>query len=87
MEVEARSNVGDNIDDEGSRYACTCGIVLDGETSVSVLAVTPESGQGCYNHSVLEGDGADLDGLEKLGCGHCKAGECIRSLLMAVGPM
>ena len=64
------------------------GIVLDGETSESVLVVTPKLGQECHNiTTVLEGDGAELDGLEKLRCGHCQAGECIRSLLMAVGPI
>jgi hypothetical protein len=36
---------------------------------------------------VLEGDRADLDGLEKLGSGHCMVGECFRSLLMAIVPV
>jgi hypothetical protein len=30
---------------------------------------------------VLESDRADLDGLKKLGCGHCKASVCFRGLL------
>lgn len=90
MKVDARSFVGDNstfADDEGSRYARTCGIVLDGETGVNVFAVTPESRQGRHNHSVLESDGANLDGLEKLECGHCKASEYFRNLLIDVVPV
>jgi hypothetical protein len=57
VKVDARSFVGDNstfADEEGSRYARTCGIVLDGETSANVFAVTPESGQGRHNHSAGE---------------------------------
>ena len=72
----ARSFVGDKsrfADDEGSRYVGTRGIVLDDEVCGRVFAVPPESGQGCHNYSVLEGDGAELNGLKKLGCGHCDA--------------
>lgn len=49
--------------------------MLYNEIGGRVLAVRPESGQGCHYHSVLEGDGADLDGLKELGCGHCEASE------------
>ena len=59
---------GTLINDEGSRCARTRSIALDGEISMRrMLAVPPESGYGCHNHSVLEGDGSDLDGLKKLG--------------------
>jgi hypothetical protein len=61
--------------------------VLDGEISGRVLAVSPISGEGCHNHSVLESDCADLDGLKKLGCGHCNASACFRDLLGAVVPV
>ena len=37
-----------------------------------VLGVSPVSGQGCHNYSVLEGYPANLDGLKELGSGHCK---------------
>ena len=62
-------------DDEGARYARTRDIMFDGEISVRVLAVPPESGQGSHNRSVLEGDGANLDGLKKLRCSHCSVGQ------------
>ena len=90
MKVEPRSFVGDNgrlANDEGTRYARTGGIMFDGKISVRVFAIPPESGQWCHDHSVLEGDRADLDGLEKFGSGHCKVGECFRSLLMAMVPV
>jgi hypothetical protein len=61
--------------------------VLDGEISGRVLAVSPISGEGCHNHSVLESDCADLDGLKKLGCGHCNASVCFRDLLGGVVPV
>ena len=75
MNASARSFVGDKsrlADEECARYAGTRGIVFDGKISVCVLVVRAQSGQGCHNHSVLDGDGADLDGLKKLGSGHCK---------------
>ena len=75
----ARSFVRDKgplINDDGSRCARTRSIVLDGEISVRMLAVPPESGYGCHNHSVLEGDGSNLDGLKKLGS---LQGECMFS--------
>jgi hypothetical protein len=76
VKAVARSFVGNKsrfADDQRSRYARTRGIVLDDEICGRVFAVRPESGQGCHNYSVLEGDGADLNGLKKLGCGHCNA--------------
>ena len=62
--------------DEGPRCARTRSIVLDGEISMRMLPVPPESGYGCHDHSVLEGDGSDLDGLKKLGS---LQGECMFS--------
>ena len=47
-----------------------------------MLAVSPISGQRSHHHSVLEGDFADLDGLEKLGCGHRNASACFGGLLV-----
>ena len=69
VKAVARSFVGDKsrfADDEGSRYARTRGIVLDGKIGVGVLVVPPVSCHGRHNHAVLRGDGADLDGLEEL---------------------
>ena len=63
-------------DDQCARNARARGIVFDGKISVRVLVVCPDSGQRCHDHSVLEGDRADLYGLEKLGCGHCNASVC-----------
>ena len=74
MNASARSFVCDEgrlADDQCARYARARGIVLDGKIGVRVLVVCPDSGQRCHDHSVLEGDRADLDGLEKLRCGHC----------------
>jgi hypothetical protein len=64
-------------DDQRARYARTCGIVLDHEICGCVLAVSPVSGHGCHNHSVLEGDRADLNRLKELGSGHCKVYVCV----------
>ena len=89
MNASARSFVCDKgrlADDQCARYARARGIVLDGKISVRVLVVCPDSGQRCHDHSVLEGDRADLDGLEELGCGHCNASVCVRSLLGDVVP-
>ena len=89
VKAVSRSFVGDKCrfaDDQRSRYARTRGIVLDDEVRGRVLAVSPESSQGCHNHSVLEGDSADLNGLEKLGCGHCKISACLRGLLRYLSP-
>ena len=86
MNVFARGFVRDKsrlADDESARYARTRGIVLDGKVGVRVPVVPPVSGHRRHNHSVLRGDGADLDGLEELGCGHCKAGVWFRGLLGA----
>jgi hypothetical protein len=56
--------------------------VLDEEISGRVPAVSPVSREGCHDHSVLESDPADLNGLEKLGCGHCNARVSFRGLLV-----
>ena len=66
-------NISCLADKQRARCAPTRAIVLDAEIRGRVLAVSPVSGQGCHNHSVLESDRADLDGLEKLGCSHCNA--------------
>ena len=58
-------------DDQRARYARTCGIVLDHEICGCVLGVSPVSGHGCHNHSVLERGRADLNWLKELGSGHC----------------
>ena len=71
-------------DDQCAWYATTRGIVLDDKIGRRVPAIPPESGQGCHNHSVLESDRADLDGLKKLGCSHCKASVYFRGMLGAV---
>jgi hypothetical protein len=57
-------------DDEGARYARTCGIMLHHGICGCVLGVSAVSGQGRHNYSVLESYGADLDGLKELGSGH-----------------
>jgi hypothetical protein len=69
-------------DDQCAWYATTRGIVLDDEIGRRVPAIPPESGQGCHNHSVLESDRADLDGLKKLGCSHCKMRVCIKVCIL-----
>ena len=79
-------NKGRLTDDQRARYARTRSVVLDGEISVRMLVVSPESGKGCHNHSVLEGHGANLDWLEKLGCGHCNASVCFRGFLRPIVP-
>ena len=56
--------------------------MFDGKISGRVFAVSPISGQRCHDHSVLESDCADLDGLEKLRCGHCNASVCFGGLLV-----
>ena len=88
MSVFARSLVRDKGalgDHQRARYAATRCIVLNAEISGRVLAVPPVSGHRCHNHSVLESDCAELDGLEKLGCGHCsEASVCIKGLLGCV---
>ena len=56
--------------------------MFDRKISGCVLAVSPISGQRSHHHSVLEGDFADLDGLEKLGCGHRNASACFGGLLV-----
>ena len=80
VKAVAGSFVGDKsrlADDQRSRYICTHGVVLDDEICGCVLAVPPKSGQGRHNHSMLEGGRADLNGLKKFGCGHCKASGCL----------
>jgi hypothetical protein len=64
-------------DDQRARYARTCGIVLDHEICRCVLGVSPVSGHGCHNHSVLEGHRADLSWLKELGSSHCKVNVCV----------
>jgi len=71
-------------DEQRARYARTCGIVLDHEICGRVLGVSPVSGQGCHDHSVLEGDSADVNRLEELGSGHCKADVCVGGFSDAV---
>ena len=86
MNVSARGFVRDKsrlADDESARYSRTRGIVFDGKIGMDVLVVCTQSGQRCHNHSVLRGNGADLDGLKELRCGHCKAGVWFRGLLGA----
>ena len=58
---------------QGAGYARTCGIVLGYEICGYVLGVSTVSCHGCHHHSMLEGYGADLNGLKELGSGHCKA--------------
>ena len=79
-------NKGRLTDDQRARYARTRGVVLDGEISVRMLVVPPESRERCHNHSVLEGYGANLDWLEKLGCSHYKASVCFRGFLRPIVP-
>jgi hypothetical protein len=57
-------------------------IVLSDEICGCVLGISPVSGYGCHNHSVLQGDRADVNRLKELGSGHCKADVCVRGLLM-----
>jgi len=56
---------GSFADDECARYTRTRGIMLDCEICVSMLVVSPEAGHWCHDHSVLEGDIAELDGLKE----------------------
>jgi hypothetical protein len=89
-ECFARSLVRDKGsfgDHQHARCAATRCIVLDAEICGRVLAVPPVSGHRGHNHSVLESDCAELDGLEKLGCSHCSkasVSRCIRGLLGSV---
>jgi len=69
-------------DDQRARYARTCGIVLGHEICGCVFDVSPVSGHGYHNHSVLEGDRADPNRFRELGSGHCKVHVCVRGLLM-----
>ena len=64
-------------DEQRARYARTCGIVLDDEICGCVPGVSSVSGYGCHNHSVLEGDWANLNRLEEFGSGHCKVCMCV----------
>jgi len=76
VERDARSFVGDEgrlTDDQGAWYARTCNIVLDSKIGVGVIAVCAVAGEGCHDYSVLEGEVAELDGLEEFGSGHCSA--------------
>ena len=57
-------------DDQRAGYARTCGVVLDHGICGCVLRVSPVSGQGRHNYSVLEGYAAELNGLKELGSGH-----------------
>jgi hypothetical protein len=88
MRVFAGSLVRDKStfrDHQRAGYAPTRCIVLDAEISWRVPAVPPVSGHRGHNHSVLESDCAELDGLEKLGCSHCsKASVCFGGLLGSV---
>ena len=76
VESIARGFVRDKgrlADDQRARYARTRGIMLDGKFGVRVLVVCPVSGQGCHDYSVLEGDIAEVDGLEEFMGSHCEA--------------
>ena len=86
VETVARGFMRDKgrlADDQRARYARTRGIMLDGKIGVRVLVVSPESGQGCHDYSVLEGDIAEVDGLEEFRCSHCESSlfSCWGSLL------
>ena len=68
VETVARSFVGDEgclTDDQGARYARTCRIVLNRKIGVGMFVICAESGEGCHDDSVLEGDVAELDRLEE----------------------
>jgi len=76
VERDARSLVGDEgrlADDQGAWYARTCSIMLNCKIGVCVIVVCAEAGEGCHDYSVLEGEVAELDGLEEFGSGHCSA--------------
>jgi hypothetical protein len=70
--------VGDEgrlADDQSAGYARTCRIMLDSKIGVRVLVVRAVASEGCHDDSVLESHVAELDRLEELRSGHCKA-EC-----------
>jgi hypothetical protein len=80
IERVTRSFMGDIsglADDQGARYARTCGIVLDHEICGCVVGVSPVSGDRCHNDSVLEGERADLNRLKEPGGGHCVRRVCV----------
>ena len=76
MEIGSRGFVrykGGLADDQCARYTRTRGIVLDGEIRVRMLVVSPKPGYGRHDHSVLEGDIAELYGLKEFRSGHYKS--------------
>ena len=61
-------------DDQRAGDAGTRRVMLDGEIGMRMFVVSPEAGQRCHDHSVLEGDIAELNGLEEFRSGHWMIG-------------
>jgi hypothetical protein len=76
VEIGSRGFVrykGSLPDDQCARYTRTRGIVLDGEIRVSMFVVSPKAGYWRHDHSVLEGDFAELQRLKEFRSAHWKS--------------